>query len=110
MNNYEIRADKGTKLLDQFVPGWADKVDLETLLITSIESCILGQVFSDWLNGTVELSRLSGVTLCGDDGRRNQEEYGFELTYEEYTAEDPYVYTGQGLEDAWIKRIEARKS
>lgn len=115
MNDYEIRVNKGANLLDEHVPGWADKVDLETFLITSVDRCIIGQVFGDWGTGLSELERLSGVRFHRDydeEGqiRKSQEGHGFELTYNEYTSEDPYVYTGQELEDAWIKQIKARQS
>ncbi len=114
MNNCGVRADKGAKLLDELAPGWADKVDLETLLITSTDRCIIGQLFGDWGTGMDGLTKLSGIEFYWGSGaeisRLNQEEYGFELTHEEYMSENAYVHTGQELEGAWIKEIEARQS
>lgn len=37
--------------LDRLYPGWADRVDPNTLHMPSCELCILGQVYGDFENG-----------------------------------------------------------
>jgi hypothetical protein len=50
MNIYE-RAEKGAKLLDEKVPGWAAIIDLEKLKMDSMRECVLGQIFGHFLEG-----------------------------------------------------------
>jgi hypothetical protein len=41
----EERVAKGAALMDEKVPGWAEKVDKSRLNISSCADCILGQTF-----------------------------------------------------------------
>src|SRR5579859_4505816 len=53
---YTTNAPKGAALLDERMPGWAAKVDLDTFQIMSTERCILAQVYdSDYWSGKNEL-------------------------------------------------------
>jgi hypothetical protein len=40
--------DLGVAFLDEHVPDWRDKVDPDTLRMTSSTDCVCGQVFGDW--------------------------------------------------------------
>ena len=45
---YEQQISKGIEWLDQHEPGWADKVDLEKLDMTTCTRCVLGFVYGDY--------------------------------------------------------------
>ena len=40
------RVRKGAKLLDQTVPGWRDRIDIESVQIGECENCVLAQLWS----------------------------------------------------------------
>ena len=76
------RVQRGIALLDEHVPGWEDKVDVMRLVLSSANSCVLGQVFDDYSAGVerLELSEEDasdhGFLLGSSDG----------YTYRELTA------------------------
>jgi hypothetical protein len=41
------RIARGAKLLDEKVPGWIDKINLEELNLEDICDCVVGQAFPD---------------------------------------------------------------
>lgn len=45
----EVKA--GMELLDQEVPGWREKIDLDSLDLSDCYECILGQVFGHFNEG-----------------------------------------------------------
>ena len=45
MTTIKQRVSRGIELLDQEVPDWFDKIDLDDLDLSSARSCVLGQVF-----------------------------------------------------------------
>ena len=49
------RVANGVKFLDKNVPLWRTKIDIETLSINSMSSCILGQIYRHWDIGTGNL-------------------------------------------------------
>ena len=57
--------ERGALLLDDNMPGWADKIDLDRLNIAVGSLCILGQLFSpeveeDWMGFSQGMTRLLG--------------------------------------------------
>lgn len=40
----EVRASRGAELLDQEIPRWWERIDLESLDIESRRNCVLGQL------------------------------------------------------------------
>lgn len=52
-------AATGARLLDLVDPGWAERIDLDTLNLRHPDRCILGQLFSgpDWPANCAELER-----------------------------------------------------
>lgn len=38
------RVEAGAALLDKFIPGWAERINLKTLHLYSGDECILGQI------------------------------------------------------------------
>jgi hypothetical protein len=55
MSTFTTQVNAGIKLLDAEQPGWRESIDLETLNLGSCSVCILGQVFGDYEDGTIEL-------------------------------------------------------
>ena len=51
------RVARGAALLDEKVPGWRERINLDTFAISSCERCILGQVYGYYATGLGELRR-----------------------------------------------------
>ena len=49
------RVANGVKLLNEEMPGWYNKINLNTLRVQSSFSCPLGQLFGDYLAGINQL-------------------------------------------------------
>lgn len=54
---------RGVELLDETVPGWDSRIDVETLNIASPVKCVLGQLFGGYGDG---LRALSGPMTRAD--------------------------------------------
>lgn len=63
-----VRAKIGATLLDVLRPGWAEKIDLERLLLSSCSACVLGQLFGDYSTGVEKLFAIAktDVSIYGD--------------------------------------------
>ncbi len=83
---------RGVALLDEKVPGWREKINVETLDMGDYCICVLGQQFGDFGEG---LSNL-GFDLGDADLARN---YGFQRLAGH--SDDEY----QALTDAWREAI-----
>jgi hypothetical protein len=59
MNVIEERVARGAALLDEYVPAWFNKVDLDRLDIGNCTNCILGQVFGSYQVGFNTLAELA---------------------------------------------------
>lgn len=104
MSNFAERANNGATLLDDCKPGWYREIDLTRFAIVSIEDCIVGQLFIDWVQGMYELEHLTSIPFRGNRG--NQEAYGFELTEDEYDSESNFP--AEELETRWAVEITNR--
>ena len=51
MSTVEQRVRSGATLLDMSVPGWASKIDRDTLNLQLCTACVLGQLYSDYAKG-----------------------------------------------------------
>ena len=49
MTDLEARVAKGVAWLDKWHPGWAEKIDLQTLDMASGCFCVAGQLFDSYL-------------------------------------------------------------
>lgn len=47
--------DNGVRWLDATIPGWADKLDVETFDISHCLRCVLGQLYGNYAAGAVVL-------------------------------------------------------
>ena len=81
---------RGIELLDQKMPGWAAKIDLDILRMSSCHVCILGQLYTEYGLG------LSALGLS--KGR----DHGFDV---------PTLFHSdhEVLTAAWREAIEARR-
>jgi hypothetical protein len=68
--NYDAIVDKGATLLDERYPDtWYDKIDLDTLDLSTTDLCVLGQLYGSYYVGrrTLGLTR-GGAAELGFDG------------------------------------------
>lgn len=86
------RVQRGARLLDEKVPEWFNKIDIETLNIASCLKCVLGQLFGYFSDES--LNRL-GLTLYSHDDI----EHGF-------LSQDGFNKTITLL---WIEEIKQRR-
>lgn len=95
-NSIADRVAKGVQILNENKPDWRECVDADTLVMESLDDCILGQVFNGWGAGTNAL----GIT--GD--RYLQTYYGFDLSEDEYLSELSQEFWDE-LEGAWYSEL-----
>lgn len=55
MNKYIPAVKRGIKFLDENVPDWHDRVDVQKLDLGSCQECILGQLYGSFDDGYREL-------------------------------------------------------
>lgn len=79
--SYESKVAQGVQLLDQNVPNWRDKINVDNLDLGSCSICVLGQVFGDYNDG---------LNALGVDGY----DYGFNTT-------GSYA----SLKEAWVEAL-----
>lgn len=72
-----LRVANGAALLDAEVPGWADKINLDTFDMSYPRTCILGQLFGEYVDGRAALN-LNVVT--DDDVRHGFDSQGGDET------------------------------
>lgn len=89
MNDVQERVQRGAALLDEKLPGWRSKIDVDTLDIANPYNCIAGQLGGPYQDGYVTLRRL-GLTYWHEG-----KEYGFEDRAENYSA----------LTEAWKQEL-----
>lgn len=102
---------RGARLLDKYVPGWADKLNNEMKAgrfdITEPERCVVGSLeLAQWkYPNTFEefVIAFNGIRLCN---WRETQQYGF--AYEGFNpdskVDEPYVL----LDDLWTEQVEMR--
>lgn len=102
----EQRVSNGVALLDEHKPGWRDLVNVYTLDMESTESCILGQVFGEYIKGASALG--IGSAECYN-ATEVQSSYGFDISPDEYQKDitiQQLIF--MELEEEWIARITER--
>jgi hypothetical protein len=53
--------DPGAQLLDQVQPDWWKQIRLKKLDMTSLETCVLGQLYGNYFYGLSALGLISGM-------------------------------------------------
>lgn len=86
---------KGAKLLDGVMPGWANKINVETLDLSGARMCILGQLYG---------SSEAGCKALGTDNHRSfRPIYGFEAS-----SIGGYDENCRRLKQDWLTQISMR--
>ena len=99
--NCEFRVKLGALLLDDIDPNWYNKIDLDTLQLSSPCHCILGQLYGFYT------SALSHVFPLDDtDTKWKEVACGFEATPDS-GHEMSFEYSN--LQEYWIAEITARR-
>lgn len=101
------RVAKGAALLDQKLPGWAQKVDVGRLELSDCRVCVLGQL-GNALPGD-EMDRYDAMAkliwLMADEGAYLWPRlFGFDVSLAECRMSEKQVAYGL-LQDAWIVAI-----
>jgi hypothetical protein len=92
-----LRVARGAALLDQLVPHWAYVIDPELLQLDSCGSCVLGQLYGDYLEAYSAIQALPG---------KGGTHYGFDITASELRGLRHANYSI--LTDAWREAISER--
>lgn len=105
MSTYEDRAQRGAALLDANEPGWADKINLDTLDFFSEHTCAFAQIYGTFTTGR----HIHGLNL--DDARYLGlmcQDYKLVPDHAERkrAAEAEYA----ALHSAWLPLITARQT
>lgn len=99
------RVEAGVRLLDERIPGWEDRIDLDRLELASACRCVLGQLHLDQVSDP-NLAYVQGKwsLYLGDD----------EAIAGGFNISDPNGEPGDLefdlLTAAWRNRIEARRN
>lgn len=101
----EARVARGVALLDEKLPGWIERIDLDKLDLASGCNCILGQTWSkgddDGRFTAFEL-QADALGLYGED----ENDYGFNAGGEDYFEDRPEY---DALTAEWRRVILARR-
>lgn len=105
---FETPAPEGAALLDEKLPGWADKIDLDAFVITSIYSCVLGQLYGGYGRGLGELFGEEIYTSNATEAKRLAERVaslGFDMS-----TIGEYDYSWGDLQKEWEYLIGQRRT
>lgn len=94
----EARVTRGAQLLDERLPGWVDRIDLDRLNLASSCNCILGQKFGDYLDG------IDALFNCQNTDAIN---HGFDAFEDEGADAEAAEY--EALTAEWRRVILARR-
>lgn len=75
MVSYADRVRAGVALLDEKVPGWHERIDLDRFAMNSCARCVLGQLFGGFVVGAFAV----GLDMSGSD----EVAAGFDLAWGE---------------------------
>jgi hypothetical protein len=78
------RVAAGVAWLDENVPGWAERIDLEQLNLASCQRCVLGQLFGDFNDAPQPASGLVTSAHLGFDRHHGEPNF---TAYSALTAE-----------------------
>lgn len=105
MNDIETRVARGAQLLDERMPGWENKIDVENLMLENECACVLGQLEGCfWKGAAIALSVNEASDNCSKWNLLDATaEYGFSFGF--CGAAD-----WNALTTAWRTLIEQRRS
>ncbi len=88
----KYRVDCGAQFLDENVPDWFKRINVQFLDMCELDTCILGQLYGNYQNGTRELF---GDIWLDRVGKYGFSRYGTNIKYSD-------------LKECWINEISAR--
>lgn len=94
MDTIKERVRAGMALLDERVPGWEQRIDLDTLHLGDCTTCVMGHVFGSFNAGLRKL----GPPIYSSSAWSTSRDFGFSGPMEHYGA----------LTRAWKRAIRAR--
>jgi hypothetical protein len=94
----EEAASQGAQLLDKLEPVWWKKINTDQLAMASGRTCILGQLYGEFVQGTKRLQHWRQSIECG-----------FMLAWRSEMSEIYWTRRWNWLRDAWIQEIAARR-
>jgi hypothetical protein len=99
------RVARGVALLDEKLPGWVDRIDLDRLDLGSPCRCILGQTWDGIPDpeSTPFAAHANELDLYGED----ENDYGFNAGGEDWFADEPEY---RALTAEWTRVILARRA
>lgn len=114
--DYEARVAKGVALLDEKFPGWAEHIDVDTLMIASSNRCVTAQLAA-WQSNDPDTDYRDGMNLldltvgeCNDGSytmhgfnAETEDAEGLPVGYLQHRAYDT-------LEAAWKRVISERQA
>jgi len=102
IQEFTARAIKGMEYLDEYAPGWIDKIDLANLNMVNTRFCVLGQVFGNYWDHVVR----DGAFWENVPRHHKVSDYGFQVDNDDYESiGSPYV----ALADVWDALITERR-
>ena len=93
----EARVVRGAALLDETLPGWVERIDLDNLALDDECDCVLGQTWDGYSLSSPFDAHMNELGLLGSEGI----EHGFDVR-------DPREY--EALTAEWKRLVEARRS
>lgn len=102
--------ERGARLLDEKLPGWADQIDLDTLNMREGCNCIIGQIGGrrfnlDALGWHNDVDAAHYSNLIGPMGI-----VGYEYGFDSSADRDDFHVFYDDLQDAWKGEIVARRT
>jgi hypothetical protein len=94
----EEAASQGAQVLDKLQPAWWQKINTDLLAMGSGQTCILGQLYGDFVHGTKRLQHWKQSIECG-----------FMLNWRSGMSEIYWTRRWNWLRDAWLQEIAARR-
>ena len=97
MDEARARVVKGAALLDARIPGWHERVNIQTLNLAGCKNCIIGQVIGDYCDAVdIDASlRKTDVRMAHGFTANSGTAFGQKETW-------------RRLESAWVDAIAAR--
>jgi hypothetical protein len=105
---YAGRVAAGVAVLDEQVPGWEQRINLQQLNLNHCNLCVLGQLYHDVTDPVAYLGEARVLGILGRLG-----DLGFDMTDAEelrFDAGDGSNPVYEGLTAEWVRVIEARRS
>ena len=97
--NVAARVANGVALLNEKVPGWRDRIDLQTFDINSFQKCVLAQLYGSYFDGVAALGLERG------NPEKDPGNYAFDHSLQT-PFEELYV-EGDALQEGWLQVLKA---